>query len=115
MGALSSRKIPCPAGNKVCIIGWTWSAEIFLYFSPVIHPFRVTIDPAKNHNMTVHIMTDPFPCLTVGMRQSRSYACTDVLQMCTRHVVGKRGKDDSSDYTFFNLSIDQVFLGVTPL
>ncbi|GFV81707.1 hypothetical protein TNCV_1703631 [Trichonephila clavipes] len=41
----------------------------------VILPFRVTIGPSENHNLTTHIMTDPPPCLTVGRRQSRSHPC----------------------------------------
>ncbi|GFV07602.1 hypothetical protein TNCV_4941061 [Trichonephila clavipes] len=47
MGALSSCKIPSTVGNKVCIIAWTWSAKISLHFTPVILPFRVTIDPEE--------------------------------------------------------------------
>ncbi|CAL1292055.1 unnamed protein product [Larinioides sclopetarius] len=55
-------------GNEVCITGWTWSAKISLYFSPVVLPFRVTIGPAENYYTAAHIMTDPLPCLTVGRR-----------------------------------------------
>ncbi|GFX58982.1 putative transposable element [Trichonephila clavipes] len=33
--------------------------------------FRVTIDPAENHETAAHIIVDPPPCLTVERRQSR--------------------------------------------
>ncbi|GFX17448.1 hypothetical protein TNCV_1494621 [Trichonephila clavipes] len=71
LGALSSWKIPFPAGKEICIVEWTRSAKISLYFSPVIPYFRVTIGLAENHDMAVIIMTDPPPCLTNGKRQSR--------------------------------------------
>ncbi|GFY09702.1 hypothetical protein TNCV_3696641 [Trichonephila clavipes] len=58
ISTLSSWKIPSPAGYKICIIGWTWSAKISLFFTPVIHPFRVTMGPAEKH--------DPYHGLTVG-------------------------------------------------
>ncbi|GFX24577.1 hypothetical protein TNCV_3343571 [Trichonephila clavipes] len=35
-----------PTGNKFCNIRCTWTAKIYLYFSPVILPFRVMIGPA---------------------------------------------------------------------
>ncbi|GFV44619.1 hypothetical protein TNCV_3365301 [Trichonephila clavipes] len=39
-------------------------------------------------------MTDLYPCLIVGMRQSRLLACAGVVQTCTHPVVGKSAKDD---------------------
>ncbi|GFT08504.1 RNase H domain-containing protein [Trichonephila clavipes] len=63
--------------------------------------------------MAAVIMTDPPSSLTDGRRQSWSYSCAGVLQTCTRHVVGKSVKGDSSDHIiFFYLSIDQA-LGVS--
>ncbi|GFX48623.1 histone-lysine N-methyltransferase SETMAR [Trichonephila clavipes] len=62
MGALSSRKIPFRAGNKVSIMGWTWSTKkISLHFFPVILPFRVTIVRAENHDMAPFITVDNCP------------------------------------------------------
>ncbi|GFX51903.1 hypothetical protein TNCV_3063211 [Trichonephila clavipes] len=86
-----------------CIVGWTWSAKSFLYFFPVILSFRVTIGPTENHDTAAHIMTDPIPCSTDGERQSSSYACAGVLQMCSCPFVGKSVKNDSSDINFFHL------------
>ncbi|GFX54287.1 hypothetical protein TNCV_3823861 [Trichonephila clavipes] len=76
------------------------------YFYRVILPVRLAIGPAENHDTTVHIRTDLPPCIAVGRRQSRPYACVGVLQTSTRPNVGKNVKDDSSDHiTFFHLSI----------
>ncbi|GFX38364.1 nuclear pore complex protein Nup107 [Trichonephila clavipes] len=70
-GRLSSWKIPSPEGNKVYIIGWTWSAKISLYFySPVINHSRIMISPAENQDTAAHIMTDPPLCFTVRRSQS---------------------------------------------
>ncbi|GFX51848.1 hypothetical protein TNCV_5015501 [Trichonephila clavipes] len=61
-------------------------------------------------------MTDTSPCSKVGKSQSRSYACTGVLQTCTRPVVGKKVKDETSDHvTFFPLSTDQCLGGPVDL
>ncbi|GFY08301.1 uncharacterized protein TNCV_1357071 [Trichonephila clavipes] len=46
-------------------------SKIYLYFSPLIPPFRVTIGTAENHD-TAHIMTDLPPCLTVERRSSHT-------------------------------------------
>ncbi|GFW59231.1 hypothetical protein TNCV_2781621 [Trichonephila clavipes] len=67
-----SGKFNFPAGNKVCIIEWTLSAKISLYF-PVVLPFRVTIGSAENHDTAAYIMKEPPPCL-IERKQSRSYA-----------------------------------------
>ncbi|GFU88923.1 hypothetical protein TNCV_4445981 [Trichonephila clavipes] len=60
------------------------AAKISLYFSSVILPFRFTIGLAENTHSAVHIITDPPSCLTVGRRQSRSYACPGALQTGAR-------------------------------
>ncbi|GFV88075.1 hypothetical protein TNCV_3242251 [Trichonephila clavipes] len=73
------------------------------------------IGSVQNHNTIAYIRTDPTPCLTVGRRQPRSYACTGVLQTSTCPVEGENAKDNSSDYiTFFHLSIDQSCQCDTP-
>ncbi|GFU23938.1 hypothetical protein TNCV_3331861 [Trichonephila clavipes] len=74
MDWLLAWKIPYPVGYKVCCIGWIWLVKTSLYFSPMILPFRVMISPAENHDTDDHIMIGPLRCLTVGSRQSRSYA-----------------------------------------
>ncbi|GFW00762.1 hypothetical protein TNCV_2305351 [Trichonephila clavipes] len=70
---------------------------------------------AENHDRTPHITTDPTPCLTIGRRQSQSYARASVLQTCTRPVIGRSVIDDSSDYYFLPLINRRGFVSVTPL
>ncbi|CAL1297021.1 unnamed protein product [Larinioides sclopetarius] len=113
VGALSSWKILCLAGNKVCILEWTWLAKTSLYFSAMILSFRVTIGKAEKHKTTAHIMTDPLPCLMVGKRQSRS-SRAGVLLTCTRLVVEESVKDDSSDHILLSF-FHQTMIGQVSL
>ncbi|GFV84265.1 uncharacterized protein TNCV_1591241, partial [Trichonephila clavipes] len=76
--------------------------------------FRIMIGTAENHEMSAHIMTDASPCLKIGSRQSRSYACADVLHMCTYSFAEKSMKDNSSYHiTLVHLPIDQVRISVS--
>ncbi|GFW76326.1 hypothetical protein TNCV_1581051 [Trichonephila clavipes] len=68
IGGLTSSKIPYHAGDNVYIIGWTSSAKMSLYFSPVIVPFRVAIGPAENHDISAPIITEPPSCLEARRR-----------------------------------------------
>ncbi|GFV78194.1 hypothetical protein TNCV_1036621 [Trichonephila clavipes] len=79
-------KIPRAAGSKICIIEWTSSAKIPQYFSPLFLIFRATIGPVENHDTAAQIMIDPLPCLIVGWRQSRSYACDHMIRWCVPNV-----------------------------
>ncbi|GFY10928.1 hypothetical protein TNCV_1124501 [Trichonephila clavipes] len=41
--------------------------------------WKVTVGAAESHDIADHIMIGPPSFLTVGGRQSRAYACSDVL------------------------------------
>ncbi|GFW56020.1 hypothetical protein TNCV_374261 [Trichonephila clavipes] len=94
-------KIQSHAENNVCLIEWTWSPKICIYFYKVILSSLVMVGPTETHDKAALIIADPPSYLTVEWGHSQSYACASVLQAFTRLFIGKYVNDNVKDHIIF--------------